>query len=111
MTFLQGLGGVLTGGLTTVIDEIVNAANGGNGNVFQDSTGNGSGVDGQGHWNWLSGEGGSPSGSPSDAMFGENGIFSNPEGAWDNFKNGATNQVNKDIAEQNLEYQRERNAL
>ena len=37
MTFLQGLGGVLTGGLTTVIDEIVNAANGGNGNVFQDS--------------------------------------------------------------------------
>lgn len=54
------------------------------------------------------------SGSITDALFGESdspGLFSNPKGAWDNFKNGKTNEVNERIANQNLEYQKERNAI
>lgn len=35
------------------------------------------------------------------------GLFGNPTSAWDQFKNGKTNIVNKDIAEQNLQFQRE----
>lgn len=35
------------------------------------------------------------------------GIFGNPTSAWDQFKNGKTNIVNKDIADQNLQFQRE----
>lgn len=35
------------------------------------------------------------------------GIFGNPTEAWDQFKNGQTNVVNKEIAEQNLQFQRE----
>ena len=38
-------------------------------------------------------------------------LFSDPGSAWDNFKNGRTNEVNEDIASQNLEYQRERNTI
>ena len=51
------------------------------------------------------------SGSLGDALLGDNGLFSNPEGAWDNFKNGRTNEVNQDIANENLNYQRERNKI
>lgn len=49
-------------------------------------------------------------GTPLDALFGTGGspgLFSNPTGAWDQFKNGQTNVVNKQIADENLEYQRE----
>lgn len=49
-------------------------------------------------------------GTPLDALFGTGGspgLFSNPTGAWDQFKNGQTNVVNKQIADDNLEYQRE----
>lgn len=35
------------------------------------------------------------------------GIFGNPTSAWDQFKNGKTNIINKDIADQNLQFQRE----
>lgn len=35
------------------------------------------------------------------------GLFGNPTSAWDQFKNGKTNIVNKDIADQNLQFQRE----
>lgn len=35
------------------------------------------------------------------------GIFGNPTSAWDQFKNGKTNLINKDIADQNLQFQRE----
>ena len=38
-------------------------------------------------------------------------FFGNPSQAWDRFKNGRTNETNREIAEQNLEYQRERNAI
>lgn len=51
------------------------------------------------------------SGSINDALFGSHGLFSNPTGAWDNFMNGQTNDVNKEIAEQNLQYQKERNEI
>lgn len=98
MSWLSGLGGILTGGLSTVIDAIVQ----GNSD---------SGLDGQGHWDWLTGQNGIVSGSPGDAMFGENGIFSNPEGAWDTFTNGQTNAVNAQIAKDNLQYQKERNEI
>ena len=47
------------------------------------------------------------SGSPFSALFGNNGALSNPTGAWDKFKNGDTNEVNKNIADENLKYQRE----
>lgn len=53
-------------------------------------------------------------GSIGDALFGESdspGLFSDPQGAWDEFKNGRTNTVNEDIANKNLEYQKERNAI
>lgn len=96
---LSILGGILTGGLTTGIDAIVDAASGG------------SGLDGEGHWDWLSGHNGIPSGSPADALWGNNGLFSNPEGAWDQFMNGQTNSINQQIAEQNLQYQKERNEI
>ena len=46
-------------------------------------------------------------GGPISALTGENGLFTNPTGAWDKFKNGNTNEVNKQIAEQNLAFQRE----
>lgn len=46
-------------------------------------------------------------GTPGGALFGKNGLISNPEGAWDNFINGATNEVNSAIAQENLAYQRE----
>lgn len=46
-------------------------------------------------------------GSPWNALFGEYGLFSNPTGAWDKFKNGNTNEVNQNIASQNLAFQRE----
>lgn len=35
------------------------------------------------------------------------GIFGNPTSAWDQFKNGKTNIINRDIANQNLQFQRE----
>lgn len=46
-------------------------------------------------------------GSPANALIGENGLLTNPSGAWDLFKNGRTNEVNQAIAEQNLAFQRE----
>lgn len=46
-------------------------------------------------------------GSPISALTGEYGLLTNPTGAWDKFKNGNTNEVNKEIAEQNLAFQRE----
>ena len=51
------------------------------------------------------------SGDPISALFGKYGLFSNPTGAWDRFKNGNTNQVNLDIANENLSYQKERNKI
>lgn len=51
------------------------------------------------------------SGSVTDALFGESGspgLFSNPSGAWDEFKNGKTNTTNQAVAEQNLAFQKER---
>lgn len=50
-------------------------------------------------------------GGAADAFGGETGIFTNPTKAWDNFKNGKTNEVNQEIAEENLDYQRERNEI
>lgn len=44
------------------------------------------------------------------SLFGDNGILTNPTGSWDHFKNGETNDVNREIAEKNLEYQKEWNA-
>lgn len=41
----------------------------------------------------------------NNPLFGDNGLFSNPTGAWDKFKNGDTNTVNKQIADENLQYQ------
>lgn len=38
-------------------------------------------------------------------------FFGNPSQAWDRFKNGRANEINQEIAEENLEYQRERNAI
>lgn len=38
-------------------------------------------------------------------------FFGSPSTAWDRFKNGKTNEINQQIAEQNLGYQRERNAI
>lgn len=35
------------------------------------------------------------------------GLLTNPSGAWDRFKNGETNVVNKQIADQNLAFQQE----
>lgn len=46
-------------------------------------------------------------GSPWNALFGDYGLFTNPTGAWDKFKNGNTNEVNQNIANQNLGFQRE----
>lgn len=46
-------------------------------------------------------------GDPISALFGNNGLFSNPSGAWDQFRNGRTNEVNQNIANQNLQFQRE----
>lgn len=40
-----------------------------------------------------------------------NSFFGNPSQAWDRFKNGRSNEINQEIAEQNLEYQKERNAI
>lgn len=60
-------------------------------------------------WNPFTG-----AGTPLDALFGlggSKGLFSDPAGAWDEFKNGKTNETNADIAAKNLEYQRERNAI
>lgn len=41
-------------------------------------------------------------------LFGDYGLFSNPSGAWDRFKNGETNILNKQVADENLSYQKER---
>ena len=38
-------------------------------------------------------------------------LLSNPAQAWDHFKNGTINDVNLQIANQNLQYQKERNAI
>ena len=38
-------------------------------------------------------------------------FFNSPSQAWDRFKNGAANETNEKIAEENLAYQRERNAI
>lgn len=50
-------------------------------------------------------------GSIWNSLFGTSdsmpGIFGNPTSAWDQFKNGKTNIINKDIADQNLQFQRE----
>lgn len=46
-------------------------------------------------------------GNPLSALVGEYGALSNPTGAWDKFKNGDTNEVNQNIANQNLNFQRE----
>lgn len=46
-------------------------------------------------------------GTGNNPFTGANGLFSNPTGAWDTFKNGNTNTVNKQIADQNLDFQRE----
>lgn len=35
------------------------------------------------------------------------GLFSDPVGSWDRFRNGRTNEVNEQIAQENLQYQRE----
>lgn len=56
--------------------------------------------------------------SVSDSIFGSNGLFTNPSGAWDEFMNGKTNSTNlaqtqitndtnKAIADQNLAFQRD----
>ena len=50
-------------------------------------------------------------GSPSGALIGDKGLLTNPTGAWDAFKNGQTNDVNYKIAQENLDYQRERNEI
>lgn len=47
---------------------------------------------------------GASNGSPLEGIM-------NPESWWDKFKNGKTNETNKAIADENLEYQRERNAI
>lgn len=47
-------------------------------------------------------------------LFGSGSLIEslvNPPQWWDYFKNGRTNEVNQDIANQNLDYQRERNAI
>lgn len=41
------------------------------------------------------------------SLFGKQGIFTNPSGTWDYFKNGETNAYNKEIADQNLQFQRD----
>lgn len=46
-------------------------------------------------------------GNPISALVGEYGAFTNPTGAWDKFKNGDTNEVNRQIANQNLDFQRQ----
>lgn len=46
-------------------------------------------------------------GSPISALIGDKGLLSNPTGAWDSFQNGETNTVNKQIADQNLQFQQE----
>lgn len=38
-------------------------------------------------------------------------FFGSPSQAWDRFKNGRANEINQGIAEENLEYQRERNRI
>ena len=48
------------------------------------------------------------------AIFGDGGLFEHlfePAKWWDHFKNGRVNDVNLQIANQNLEYQKERNAI
>lgn len=47
-------------------------------------------------------------GSPLTAL---SDLLGDPSGTWDKFKNGRTNEVNKEIADENLEYQRERNKI
>lgn len=49
-------------------------------------------------------ENGADSNNP---LFGSHGLFTNPTGAWDTFKNGAINETNERIANQNLQFQRE----
>lgn len=44
-------------------------------------------------------------GLPIDGVYD---LFSDPYGSWDSFKNGDTNSTNKEIADENLAYQRER---
>lgn len=50
---------------------------------------------------------GSPFSQAYGSLFGDRGIMTNPSGAWDYFKNGETNTVNKGIADENLKFQRE----
>lgn len=38
-------------------------------------------------------------------------FFGNPSQAWDRFKNGRANELNAEIARENLDYQKERNAI
>lgn len=60
-----------------------------------------------GDMNPLSGLGGlfgNDNGSPWESL-------NSPDSWWDNFKNGQTNEVNKEIADENLNYQRERNEI
>ena len=40
-----------------------------------------------------------------------NSFFGNPSTAWDRFRNGRTNESAENIAEENLEYQKERNSI
>ena len=49
----------------------------------------------------------SQQGTPLNSLFGETGLISNPTEAWDQFKNGKTNIVNKQIADENLAFQQE----
>ena len=47
-------------------------------------------------------------------LFGPGSLFeslSNPSKWWDHFKNGTVNDVNQQIANQNLQYQKDRNAI
>ena len=47
-------------------------------------------------------------------IFGSGGLLEsifNPSSWWDKFKNGETNVTNREIAEENLDYQRERNEI
>lgn len=47
---------------------------------------------------------GASDGSPLEGII-------NPSSWWDKFKNGKTNEVNKEIADENLQYQKDRNAI
>ena len=52
----------------------------------------------------LGGFFGASNGSPLEGLI-------NPSSWWDKYKNGRTNEVNKQVADENLQYQRERNAI